>query len=254
MPERLSKIELTGSCECPRKIYLQVRLFLFCILFSTSCLSASSQVNFNAIKDLPLVVTETPSGKSKTAVLLISGDGGWYHFEQRIADDFATRGIATIGLDSRKYFWIRTTPEKTTMQLALALNYYGLKWGTEKFVIMGYSLGAEIVPFIINRLPEDLKHRVLSAVLLSPSTTTDFEIHITNMMGIGSRKNTYETVREIINMNPIHTLIIFGEGEKTEVPGLLAGTQVTVRKIPGDHHYKSDVPLIVKTMNENKVF
>ena len=254
MTQKSRNIEMSGSCECRKKIYLQVRLFLFCILFSASCLPALSQVNFSAIKDLPLIITEAPAGKSKTAVLLISGDGGWYHFEQRIADDFAARGIATIGLDSRKYFWVRTTPEKTTMQIAQALNYFGLKWGTEKFVIMGYSLGAEIVPFIINRLPADLKKRIFSAVLLSPSTTTDFEIHITNMMGIGSRKNTYETVHEIINMSPIHTLIIFGDGEKTEVPDLLTGTHVTIRKIPGDHHYKSDVPLIVKTMNENKTF
>lgn len=51
-------------------------------------------------------------------------------------------------------------------------------------------------------------------------------------------------------MQVVPTLIIFGEGEKTQVPVLLAKTTVKIRTIPGDHHYKFNVPLIVQTMKE----
>jgi type IV secretory pathway VirJ component len=71
---------------------------------------------------------------------------------------------------------------------------------------------------------------------------------------MGNRQNVYKVIEEIIKMQAIPTLIIYGEGEKTNVPGLLAGTSVNIRKIPGDHHYKFNVPLIVKTMKDNKVF
>jgi len=138
--------------------------------------------------------------------------------------------------------------------MAKALNFYGKEWGREKYVLIGYSLGAEIVPFIVNDLPEDIKSRIASAVLMSPATSTDFEIHISNMLGMGNRQNTYNTIDEIIKMQSVHTLIIFGDGEKTEIPGLLSTTSVVIRKIPGDHHYKFNLPLIMQTMKDNKAF
>jgi len=211
--------------------------------------------NIDQIAKLPLVITNAISqNKDVPVALLISGDGGWYGFEQSIADYFAKLDIPTVGLDSRKYFWNRRTPEETASDLAKALNFYCNKWGRGKFILVGYSLGAEIVPFIFNRLPEDMKHSVLSAVLLSPESNTDFEVHITNMLGMGSRQNTYDVLKEINAMPELPTLIIIGEGEKNTVPSLLKGTAVKVRLIPGDHHYKSNISLIIQTMRENNAF
>jgi type IV secretory pathway VirJ component len=212
-------------------------------------------VNIDQVKSLPLIITNSKfQDKKAPFALLISGDGGWYGFEQSIADNLALTGIPTVGLDSKKYFWKRRTPEETAIDIAKALNYYSNEWGREKFVLVGYSLGAEIVPFIVNRLPDDMKSRVKSAVLMSPATSTDFEIHISNMLGMGNKNNTYNTINEIVNIKSTPTLIIFGEGEKTQIPELLAGKAVVIRKIPGDHHYKFNLPLIMQTMRENNAF
>lgn len=212
------------------------------------------KVDIAQVKDFPLVIThsKTPDKQAPVA-LLISGDGGWYGFEQSIADNLAKLGIPTIGLDSKKYFWNRRTPEETASDIAKALNFYSNEWGREKFVLIGYSLGAEIVPFIVNRLPDEMKSKIESAVLLSPAITTDFEIHISNMLGMGNRQNTYNTIDEINKMS-VPTLIIFGDGEKTEIPELLSKTPVIIRKIPGDHHYKFNLSLIMQTMRDNKAF
>jgi type IV secretory pathway VirJ component len=213
------------------------------------------KIDIDKVKNLPLIITlsKTPDKQAPVA-LLISGDGGWYGFEQSIADSFAKQGIPTIGLDSKKYFWHRRTPEETASDIARALDFYGKEWGREKFVLIGYSLGAEIVPFIVTRLPGEMKSRIESAVLLSPATTTDFEIHISNMLGMGNKNNTYNTINEIVNIHNIPTLIIFGDGEKTQIPEILAGKAVVIKKIPGDHHYKFNLPLIMQTMRENNAF
>ena len=212
-------------------------------------------VDISQVKDLPVVITnsKTPDKRAPVA-LLISGDGGWYGFEQSIADNLAKQGIPTIGLDSKKYFWNRRTPEETASDIAKTLNFYSKEWGREKFILIGYSLGAEIVPFIVNRLPDKIKSNVESVVLLSPATTTDFEIHISNMLGMGNKQNTYNTIDEIITMANVPTLIIFGDGEKTPIPELLSKTPVIIRKIPGDHHYKFNLPLIMQTMKDSKAF
>jgi type IV secretory pathway VirJ component len=201
------------------------------------------------IKDLPIFIIKPkfPGAESPIA-LLISGDGGWYSFEQSICDRLAESGVISLGMDSRKYFWKRKTPEETAADVAKVLTFYGDRLGKERFVLIGYSLGSEIVPFIYNRLPREIKEKVQSAILLSPDETTDFEIHISNMLGMGNRQNTYNVPEEIRKMNRLKTLIIFGAGEKSPMPGILEGSGAIIRELPGDHHYKFNVPLIVKTM------
>jgi type IV secretory pathway VirJ component len=213
-----------------------------------------SAVTKDPVIDLPLVITNTNIHTSDTPIaLLISGDGGWYGFEQSIADALAKAGIPTIGLDSKKYFWNRRTPEETASDISRTLMRYCDEWGKKKMLLIGYSLGAEIVPFIVTRLSDQMKSQVTS-VLLSPETNTDFEIHISNMLGMGNRQNTYNVTQEIIKMQAVPTLIIYGEGEKSKVPELLKGTSIKVSLIPGDHHYKFNIPLIMQTMQDNKAY
>jgi type IV secretory pathway VirJ component len=217
--------------------------------------SQASKGNFGQLKNIPLIITNSKSESSGAPIaLIISGDGGWYSFEQSMADILASRGIPTIGLDSKKYFWTRKTPGETADDMAQVLNYYSKQWGRDQFILIGYSLGAEMVPFIVNRLPEEMKPKVVSTVLLSPDLNTDFEIHISDMFGIGNSHNNYKVVDEIIKMQSASSLVIYGEGEKTKVPELLSGTSVKITRIPGDHHYKFNYSLIIETMKNNKVF
>ena len=138
--------------------------------------------------------------------------------------------------------------------MADILRFYGQEWAKTRFILIGYSQGAELVPFIITHFPDNLKSKVISAVMLSPAPNTDFDIHITNMLGLGNRQNTYDVVEEINKMPKINALCIFGEGEKTAVPGMLKGTFVKISFIPGDHHYHGNATLIVKTMKDNNIF
>ena len=121
-------------------------------------------------------------------------------------------------------------------------------------MIIGYSLGAEIVPFVFSRLPEELKSRVVSLVMLSPASNTDFEIHITDMLGMGNKRNTYDVIAEISGIQKTRQIIIYGVNEKTGVPDLLKQTQVEIVRIPGDHHYNKNTALIVQVMEEKKAF
>jgi type IV secretory pathway VirJ component len=211
--------------------------------------------NTDIVKKLPLVITHTKiQNKDMPAALLISGDGGWFGFEQSIADNLSNLGIPTIGLDSRKYFWKRRSPEETAKDISDMLNYYSDEWGRERFILVGYSLGSDIVPFIVNRLSKEMKSKIVSAVLLSPDQDTDFEVHFSNMLGIGNYHNTYNVLIEILKMQFVRTLIIYGEEEKSKVPELLIGTSVKVVQIPGDHHYKFNLALIIQTMKNNNVF
>lgn len=206
------------------------------------------------LKKLPLsVINAKIQNKEAPVVLFISGDGGWYRFEQSIADDLANFGIPTIGLDSKKYFWNRKSPEETARDMAKVLDYFAKKWERKRFILIGYSFGSEIVPFIVNRLPEPIKSEVEASVLLSPTTDTDFEIHLSNMLGVDNRQKTFNVIDEIRKEQSGNVLIIYGKDKKSPVPGLVKGTAVRIMYIPGDHHYQYNHSLIVQTMKANKV-
>jgi type IV secretory pathway VirJ component len=214
-----------------------------------------TQAPVTAFSRIPYTITHEKTTLSDGPIaLFFSGDGGWYTFEQIIADKLAAEGIPTIGIDVKRYLWNRRTPEETAKDMADLLYYYGKEWNKTKFIVIGYSQGAEMVPFIANRLPDILKSNITSAVMLSPETSTDFEIHISNMLGLGSKQNKLNVVDEIVKMKNIPALCIFGENEKNPVPGLLKDSPVKIAFIPGDHHYRLNETLIVQTMKDQHAF
>jgi type IV secretory pathway VirJ component len=247
----------------------RIGLFFFVILFQNTIKGQSvlkdsfiaarfvqaANVTTQKFPDIPYNITkEKIEVRNAPVALLLSGDGGWFSFEQAIADKLGAYGIPTVGIDTRKYFWERKTPEKTASDMGEILNYYGNEWSKTRFILIGYSYGAEIVPFLLTLFPQHIKSKVLSAVLLSPAKTTDFEIHISNMLDLGNRQNTYNVIEEMKKMLNINTICIYGENEKSPIPDLFKGTPVKFVFIPGDHHYHGNSTLIVKVMKDNNAF
>lgn len=209
----------------------------------------------DTLGNLPLkLIREKTGTESKMITVMFSGDGGWYGFEESLSDHLGNYGIPVIGIDTKKYLWNRKTPEETSKDVAALLRYYGDKWSRPQFVLFGYSQGAEILPFVLERLPEDIKKNVKSVIMLSPDITTDFEIHISNMLGLGNRKNTYEVIPEIKKENEVLNVIVLGTEEESEIPGLLRNTGVRFIMVPGDHHYKGNAALIIQKLKDSGVF
>jgi type IV secretory pathway VirJ component len=205
--------------------------------------------------DLPCIIVPSKAPiASDTLVIFFSGDGGWYSFEQAISDRLAVKGISLIGIDTKKYFWTRKTPEQVTSDISRLFGYFEKKWNITRFILIGYSQGAEILPFIVTGLSEGIRSKLTSAVMLSPDLFTDFEIHVSNMLGLGSRKNTFDVVSEMSKIKDIQQLIIFGEGEATSLPDKIKGSNIEVVRIPGDHHFSGNSSLIVETMKNRHVF
>lgn len=221
-----------------------IHVFLLILFFTESVKEVLVQEN-----NMPVTIVK-PKFDARTlpAAIFISGDGGWNKFEQEIADSLAGLGIPTIGLDTKKYFWNRRTPEETASDIASSINKNNRIWQRESFLFIGYSLGAELVPFIANRLPEPVKTKISMLVLLSPAPTTDFEVHFTDMLGINSRHDSYKVIEEISRIKTIPVLLIFGAEEKTKVPAMLTGEPVKLITVPGDHTYNHDSSLILEVM------
>jgi type IV secretory pathway VirJ component len=62
------------------------------------------------------------------------------------------------------------------------LEPYLAAWRKDQVDLVGYSFGAEVLPFIVARLPEELRTRIGSITLIGPSPTALFEIHVADWL------------------------------------------------------------------------
>ena len=105
----------------------------------------------------------------------------------------------------------------------------------KKVVMIGYSMGADVMPFIVARCKYDIRDKLKYVVLMSPSATTDFEVHIADILGIGNESG--ESVAAEINKISQPILIVFGQNENTFPLKAITIKNYKVNRLPGGHHY-----------------
>ena len=57
-------------------------------------------------------------------------------------------------------------------------------------LLVGYSFGADVLPFVVNRLPADLRARVASVSLLGIDSNASFEVRVTDWVGADDGRRT----------------------------------------------------------------
>lgn len=191
--------------------------------------------------DLPVILLPTSlKDDTKPLVFLISGDGGWTNFDHSVAETLAEKGMPVVGLDAQKYFWNVKTPGETAQEVEKAVQHYLKQWNKKSFILVGYSFGANVVPFIANKLSPNLKALLTGIYCLSPNEKADFEIHISDMLGIGGEDESYKVTDEIKKVKQFRTVCIFGEEEDKKLRGRFEAAGAKVNTVPGNHHYNNN--------------
>lgn len=201
-----------------------------------------------AVADLPLieVPVKTAAGTPATTpainhalAIMISGDGGWAGIDRDLARIMSRSGVPVIGFDSLRYFWKERTPESTARDLERVIRYYQAQpqWRRAKVQLIGYSQGADVLPFIVNRLSADVRNQVSSVVLLGLGKRASFEFKVSNW--ISSSTDGLLIAPEVMKLPPKLGVCIYGaEDDESVCPSLQAmRAPVQVLKLPGDHHF-----------------
>jgi len=190
------------------------------------------------VDDLPLVEVPAKQPAGDLLAVIVSGDGGWAGIDHDVANDLASKGVPVVGLNSLQYFWNARTPDGGAADLQRIARHYLAAWGRQELLLVGYSLGADVLPFMASRLPPDLLGRVRLIVLLGPSRMTSFEFHLTDWLG-GSGGGDRPVLPEVAKLRGRPLLCLYGQEETdslcTEIGGL--GKAVALQ---GSHHFGGD--------------
>jgi len=200
---------------------------------------AKSITAANAIANLPLV--ELPvQHPSKLMAIVLSGDGGWRDLDKTIAEDLQQQGIPVVGWDSLRYFWSKKTPGQTAKDLAFVIDAYRAKWHADKVVLIGYSFGADVLPFAYDRLPQDARSHIVLLALLGFAKSADFEIRVGGWLGMPAGPAALPVIPATAMIAPGLMQCFYGEHEGDTACPVLAKRGVQVIRTHGGHHFNGD--------------
>jgi type IV secretory pathway VirJ component len=192
------------------------------------------------LADLPIVEVEaTPGtsipGSSDSFAVLLSGDGGWAGIDKQVAALLADRGVPTAGLDSLRYFWTARTPAGLAKDLDRIVRYYAFHWKKKNALLVGYSQGADVLPFAVNRLPPATRSMVRLTTLIGISQSAAFEFHVANW--IGGDPDGLPVRPEIDRLSSADTLCVYGDDDDESICPKVNAQHARVIKLPGGHHF-----------------
>jgi len=196
------------------------------------------------VRDLGLVeVPVSQPERSGTMAIILTGDGGWADLDKHISQGLAARGIPSVGWSSLRYYWKQRTPDGAAADMTRVLQHYMSHWSVSRVIVIGYSFGADVLPFLVNRLSSTWLPRVRSVVLLGPSETADFEFHVSNWIG-GRSSSPYRTVPEAERLN-VPVLCVRGADEADSACNIIKSVHVTSRQVGQGHHFGGDYAQLV---------
>ncbi|MEO7358927.1 MAG: AcvB/VirJ family lysyl-phosphatidylglycerol hydrolase [Gemmatimonadaceae bacterium] len=189
------------------------------------------------VKGLPLNFIAPKGNASHYVALVMTGDGGFASLVTKLSDGLSDAGIGVVGFNSREWLSPAKTPDASAAAAVRAIRAGMARYHADSIVIVGYSRGADLAPFVGNRLPADLRSVLGGIAMFGMATYSNFEFHLIDLVKDTKRDSDVPILPELLKLKGVPMVCVYGSDEKEsgcrEVPqGLMA-----VDKREGGHHF-----------------
>lgn len=179
------------------------------------------------------------NNENKPIIFLLSGDSGFNSFTKTLAANFHELGFDVFALDCKQYFWEKRSPKETAEEIQKFIADRLKNRTNKKVILMGYSFGSDVLPFLINLFPDDFRQNLKKVVLIGPSTTADFEIHLANY--VIHQESALKVIPEINKIGNTPTLLVASDYEVLHFPyRQIKLSNFSFLYVPGNHHYNGN--------------
>lgn len=223
--------------------------FLLALSLIGAALAAARPVAAQSeVGDLPLSLT--PASPGPLMAVLLTGDGGWAAGDKSMAQALAQRGVAVAGLNSARYVERARTPDEAANDLARILRHFLGAWHRQRVVLIGYSRGADLVPFMVSRLPADLRDKVVLTALIGPGQWASFEFSLLDIARSHARPDTFPVQPEVAKLRGTPVVCLYGSSDRGAICRSLAdaGLARAVEHAGGHRVSGGDGPALVDTI------
>jgi len=186
------------------------------------------------VADLPL--RELPvSASGHSLVLLITGDGGYAAGDRSIAETFVAHGIPVAVLDSRAYLQQKRLPDQVAQDASRIMRHYLAAWHRDSVVLVGYSRGADMAPFIVTRLTPELRGRLALLAMIGLAERTSFEFHWLDLIRNTKRSSDYPVAPEVLKVHGVPMLCLYAVKDKDSLCPSFPPSVMRVEQMGGRH-------------------
>ncbi len=194
-----------------------------------------------SVDGLPIVEVQPSAGHGdRPTVIFYSGDGGWRDIDKKIGGYLSDSGYFVVGIDSLRYFWRKKEPHEMAADLDRLIRHYRRKSHDDGVILVGYSFGADLLPFMLNRMAADTKAEVKLVSLLGISQRASFEIRLQGILG-ASNNDGPPTLPELSKLRRIPIQCFFGFDEHDSVCTAKELDGIVDRvELSGGHHFDGD--------------
>ena len=217
-------------------------LLALAIVLTSACASGAQRADSAAgpLAGLPLVEVAPNGARASTTAVFLSGDGGWADIDRKVASVLAEHGVGVVGLNSRSYLSSKKTPDQAAADVERIARSYMARWQSDRLVLVGYSRGADMVPFVANRLSADLRGHVVALAMLGLAKAANFHFHLIDVIEDVHRSDDLQVAPELERLRGQRMLCVYGTEEKDSGCRDADSTLITKVERKGAHHFDGD--------------
>jgi type IV secretory pathway VirJ component len=130
------------------------------------------------------------------------------------------------------------------------IDEYRRRWNIDEVELVGYSFGADVMPFLYNRLPQGQREAVRSISLLGLAHHADFRVTVGGWLGKAQR-DAPAVAPQLATIPSQRVACVYGAEEKDTLCPDLAASGVRVLRTPGGHHFDGDLAAMAARLEAN---
>ena len=184
-------------------------------------------------KNLPILEFKS-NGNNDYYVILLTGNGGFRHLAQSVTQYLNAKNVSVLAIKTNKY-------------LEAIIDRYNIKWGQEKVVFIGYSMGAEIFPFAVNCLDGKYRNELNDLILIAPWQKATFKARLADrFFEIEEGDDIYAEIKKLKTKNKY----IICDDNKFSICYKDMDGLVDHDLLGGGHHFGKDYEALSKLISK----
>ena len=204
--------------------------------------------------DYSLHVYAPAHDRQHPLLLLMSGEGGWRNFDQRLAGYFQKEGFWVGGIDCLKYFWKaqddRAALAADVRAYAGALARAAGRAEDAPIILAGFSFGADLAPWIAGG--GGWGSRIAGLIMLGPDDVGSLQFRVLEIMGFEEHEHIFKVSEALASSQGIPKLFIHGGADEHSSAPNLAQAAPTPKKLltvpDSDHHFNGHEEELRRTL------
>jgi type IV secretory pathway VirJ component len=190
-----------------------------------------------------------PDSAGRAFAIVLTGDGPSGGLGKQVARDLSKSGVPSVIWHSLRYYWSPRTPEQAARDLDAVIRHYAVAWGRDRVVLVGYSMGADVLPFLVNRLPGDTRARIAGVALVALAHDAVFEFRVEQWWGTSSAPRR-ATRPEVERLGDLPVLCVWATGDEKAACPRFGTAPVRIVGLTGGHHFEGDRPRLLRVVRD----